>query len=78
MDFRIASIFLSQLKDPTITLILSIIVGWYGIDRIYLGDVGLGIFKLLTCGGVGIWWLIDLFVISDLARTKNYESLMNL
>jgi TM2 domain-containing membrane protein YozV len=55
---------------------LSILVGAYGIDRIYLGDVGLGILKLLTCGGLGIWWFIDLFFISDLIRQKNYQTLM--
>jgi TM2 domain-containing membrane protein YozV len=55
---------------------LSVLVGGYGVDRIYLGDVGLGILKLLTCGGLGIWWIIDLFYITDLTKEKNYETLM--
>lgn len=71
MDYNTASIILAQAKDPTISIILSIIVGSWGIDRIYIGDVGLGIIKLLTCGGCGIWLLIDLFLIMDATKRKN-------
>lgn len=71
MDYNTASIILAQAKDPTISIILSIIVGSWGIDRIYIGDVGLGIIKSLTCGGCGIWWLIDLFLIMDATKRKN-------
>ena len=71
MDYNTASIILAQAKDTTISIILSIIVGSWGIDRIYIGDVGLGIIKLLTCGGCGIWWLIDLFLIMDATKRKN-------
>ena len=71
LDYNTASIILAQAKDPTISIILSIIVGSWGIDRIYIGDVGLGIIKLLTCGGCGIWWLIDLFLIMDATKRKN-------
>ena len=41
-----------QFKDPTISLIVSILVGSLGIDRFIIGDTGLGIGKLLTCGGL--------------------------
>ncbi|MDR2683285.1 MAG: TM2 domain-containing protein, partial [Dysgonamonadaceae bacterium] len=52
-----------QLKDPTVTLVISLLVGALGIDRFFIGDVGLGIGKLLTCGGLGIWTIVDWFLI---------------
>lgn len=47
-----------------LTLIMSIIFGWLGIDRFIMGHVGLGILKLITLGGCGIWWLVDLILIA--------------
>ena len=64
-----------QFKDPTIILIVSIIVGVLGIDRFMIGDTGLGIGKLLTCGGFYIWTIIDWFLIMDATREKNLEKL---
>jgi len=46
-------------KDKSILILLSILLGGLGIDRFYRGQIGLGIFKLLTLGGCGIWALID-------------------
>jgi len=51
-------------KDWLIALLLSIFLGGLGIDRFYLGYIGLGILKLITGGGCGIWWLIDLILIA--------------
>ena len=67
---------MNQMKDPTISLILSILVGGLGVDRFFIGDIGLGIGKLLTGGGCGIWWLIDIFMIMDATKQKNYESIL--
>ncbi len=50
-------------KDWTVLLILSILLGGLGVDRFYAGSIGLGILKLLTAGGCGIWWLIDIIMI---------------
>ena len=78
MDYSVASIRMAQFKDPTLALILSVLVGSLGGDRFYIGDVGLGVGKLLTCGGAYIWWLIDLFMIQDATKRKNMELFMML
>ncbi len=62
-------------KNPTMLLIISILVGYLGVDRFVIGDVGLGIGKLLTCGGLGIWTIIDWFLIMGATREKNIEKL---
>jgi TM2 domain-containing membrane protein YozV len=64
-----------QFKDPTTILIVSILAGSLGIDRFLIGDTGLGVGKLLTCGGLGIWYIIDWFLIMDTTREKNLEKL---
>lgn len=61
----------TDFKDPTLSLILSVIVGGLGVDRFYIGDVGLGVAKLLTGGGFGIWWIIDMFFIQNKTKDNN-------
>ncbi len=53
----------AQGKSKMVALILSILLGGLGIDRFYLGYIGLGVLKLLTGGGCGIWWLIDIIML---------------
>jgi hypothetical protein len=65
------------LKDPTTSIIISVLIGSLGIDRFMIGDTGLGIGKLLTCGGFGIWTIIDWFLIMDATRDKNMAMLQN-
>jgi TM2 domain-containing membrane protein YozV len=36
----------------------------FGIDRFYLGYTGIGLAKLVTIGGLGIWALIDAVLIA--------------
>ncbi len=47
-----------------LTLIMSILFGSLGVDRFIMGHIGLGILKLITFGGCGIWWLVDLILIA--------------
>lgn len=65
-----------QYKDPTTMLIVSILLGSWGIDRFLLGEVGLGVLKLLTCGGVGIWTIVDWFTVREKTRQQNFQKLM--
>lgn len=66
----------APLKSPTIAFILSFFLGTFGIDRFYLGQWFLGILKLITGGGLVIWWFIDLFIITSSTRRINYERFM--
>jgi len=51
-------------KDWTTALLLSIFTGLLGLDRFYLGYTGLGILKLVTLGGCGVWKLVDIILIA--------------
>jgi len=46
-------------------LLMSIFFGSIGVDRFIMGRVGTGILKLITFGGLGIWWLVDLILIAS-------------
>lgn len=47
-------------KSSRVLVAVSFLGGLLGLDRIYLGKTRSGILKLLTIGGLGAWWLIDL------------------
>lgn len=47
-----------------VALLLSIFFGTIGVDRFVMGHIGLGLLKLVTFGGFGIWWLIDVILIA--------------
>lgn len=58
---------ISTSKKQLVAFLLSIFLGELGVDQFYVGNIGLGVGKLLTCGGCGVWWLVDviLFAIND-------------
>ena len=72
-DNKLSVIQSVDYKNPTTLLIVSIFLGYLGIDRFMLGQAGLGVGKLLTCGGLGIWTLIDWFLIMGATKDINYQ-----
>jgi TM2 domain-containing membrane protein YozV len=74
-DTTFLSVQACELKDPTTLLLISIFLGTLGIDRFMLGDTGMGILKLLTCGCCGILTIIDWFTISKKTKQKNLATL---
>jgi len=56
-----------------LALIMSIVFGQLGVDRFIMGHVGLGILKLITFGGFGIWWIIDVILIATKYNFSNVK-----
>lgn len=71
-DKKFLSVQSANYKSPTTLLIVSIFLGGLGIDRFMLGHTVAGIGKLLTCGGMGFWWFIDLFLIMKATKEGNF------
>ncbi|MCL1878612.1 MAG: TM2 domain-containing protein [Defluviitaleaceae bacterium] len=57
--------------NKIVFIIVVIAVGELGIDRFMRGQTMMGVLKLVTCGGLGVWWLID--VIGVLTRMSKYD-----
>lgn len=72
-DEKFAMVSGISYQNATTMLIISILIGEWGIDRFMLGDTGLGVLKLLTGGGCGIWWLIDIFNVKKKTYDYNYQ-----
>jgi len=57
----------------TLTLVMSIVFGSLGVDRFIMGHIGLGILKLITFGGFGVWWLVDVILIATKYNFSNVK-----
>ena len=62
-------------KSQLVALLLALFVGVLGIHRFYLGYTTIGIIQLLTLGGLGIWAIIDWFMIQNATREKNMQKI---
>jgi len=49
-------------RQYLLTWLYALFLGFFGGDRFYLGKVGTGILKLISLGGLGLWWAIDLVI----------------
>jgi TM2 domain-containing membrane protein YozV len=43
-------------------LMLSVALGIFGVDRFYKGEAGWGVLKLISFGGFGLWYIVDLCI----------------
>lgn len=74
-DDKIVALASVNYTDPTLILVVAILLGW---ERLFMNDIALGILKILTCYGFGIWWLIDIFTATSRARRYNFQRFMNM
>jgi TM2 domain-containing membrane protein YozV len=77
-EAQVQLLYTLSFQDPTMMLVISLFGGSLGIDRFILGHVGLGVGKLLTGGGCGIWTIVDWFLIMDATRQANAQKLYSL
>lgn len=70
------NLMLAPVNNPIIMLLISIFLGAFGVDRFILGDIGLGICKLIF-GWLtfGIWPLIDIYFCYKKTLSKNLEAI---
>ncbi|MFL1381806.1 MULTISPECIES: TM2 domain-containing protein [unclassified Nocardiopsis] len=61
-------------KNWLVTVLLSFFLGYLGVHRFYVGKIGTGVLMLITCGGVGVWALID-FIMVLLGKFKDSDGL---
>ncbi len=73
---RFSLLFALELRDPFVLIIVSIFLGQFGIDRFLLNDVTMGVLKLITCGGCGIWTIADWILIMDKTKKHNFDRVM--
>lgn len=75
-DAAFVSLSSVSLKSTPVTICLAFFLGGFGVDRFYIGDIGLGVAKLLL-GWLtfGIWPFVDIFVSYRKARKKNFENI---
>lgn len=49
--------------DFLATLFYSIFLGLFAVDRYSLGHIGIAVGKMITLGGLGLWWIVDIILL---------------
>jgi len=75
-DARFYAVQTIDYRDPSIMLAVSIVGGTLGIDRFIIGDIGLGVLKLVTGGCCGVFTIVDWFLIMNRTKETNFEKFM--
>ena len=75
-DSRYEALLSVELKEPVTMLLISLFLGSLGVDRFMLGDMGMGVLKLLTGGLCGILTMIDWFTITQKTKDINFNNIM--
>jgi TM2 domain-containing membrane protein YozV len=70
--------FQSQYENERVDPDTAVILAIFGFHYFYVGKVGLGVLFLITLGGLGIWWLIDLFRTKGMAERYNLDKAQQL
>lgn len=70
---QFTSTFIEREKNPVIAFGLNGFLGWLGFDLFYIDMPLLGVLKLITGGGCGIWTIVNWFMIGGMTRQKNIE-----
>ena len=64
----------TSFMDTTLILVIAIFFGW---ERFFIGDVAMGVLKVITCYGLGVWWLVDIFTAVRRTQEYNYQKFMS-
>ena len=71
-----------KLKSPKLGLLFGIF-GLYGTDRLYKGDIWLGLAKFALTNSFfgivvsGVWWIVDWFLVHKDIRKDNFQKVMS-
>ena len=71
---KLASLAFLDLKNPAISQVFAITLG-AATDRFYRGQIGWGLLKLFTFGGMGIWAIIDMLLTAKGTRKDNFNKI---
>ena len=69
----------ANVKSKLVLVILTLTgLSLLGLDRMYAGQIGMGVLKLITGGGFGLWFLVDGFRVLYHALTKQTYGLFGI